>query len=228
MGGLYEKLGDFESAKAAFIKAKDSDALPLRAKSSLNELIRQLAEKHGLMFVDLVQILEPISPHGIIGSDLIYDNVHPTVQAQQLIADEISRALAAHGKMAPAEAWQWQALESAREDKENEEWKVEGSMNAHYYVLRGLTLWGQKRYAEAVPDLEKGLELMPKFIESYGFLGDAYWHLGQTQKAVDLFRKLAQEDPGLFKTLLTKYPEIGQSYTESSRHPSSGSIAVHP
>lgn len=228
MGLLDEQLGDFESAKTAFVKARDSDAMPFRAKSSLNEVIRELTEKHGLMFVDLVRIFEGISPHGILGSDLIYDNVHPTVQAQQLIADEISRALAAHGKIAPAEAWQWQALESAREDKESEEWKVEGSVNAYRYVLRGLTLWGQRRYAEAVPDLEKGLELMPKFIESYGFLGDAYWHLGQTQKAVDLFQKLAQEDPGLFKTLLTKYPEIGQSHTESSRHPSSGSIAVHP
>lgn len=227
LGNAYEGMEAFESAKMAYVKARDLDRQPFRAKSSMNELIKQITEEHSLIFVDLVKAFEDLSPHGIIGSSLIHDNVHPSVQAQQLIADEICRALAARSKIASSESWQWRALESVQEDKESEEWKIDGTVNAYRYVLRGLQLWGQKRYEEAVPDLEKGLELMPKFIESYAFLADAYWHLGKRDKALGSFQTLASKDEKLFQLLIGKYPEIGQSYNETIRTMGARPVAFH-
>src|SRR5262249_33152391 len=44
---------------------------------------------------------------GLPGYDLFVDNCHPTVDAQNLIAEAILRALAEHGLIAPADAWRF-------------------------------------------------------------------------------------------------------------------------
>lgn len=169
------------------------------------------------MFVDVVGTFEKLSPHGIISGDLVYDNVHPSVRGQQIISDEILHALAQNNKVAPQKEWQWASLEAAREDRDSEEWKVDGSVNAYRYILQGLQFWEHQNYSEAIIDLEKGLEMMPGFLESYAFLGDAYSHLGNQVKASKAFKTLMEKDPALSQFLLRKYPEIQQSYTQISQ-----------
>ncbi len=207
----YERVGDYEAAKKAYTLARDLDCAPWRAKSSMNEAIRELCLKHHVIFVDIASSLERLSPHGIISSDLVYDNVHPSVKGQQIISDEILQALARNNQIAPAEKWDWESLEKAREA--SKDWKVEGSVNAYRYILKGLYLWGEQRYAEAIADLKKGQELMPNFIESYAFLGDAYFHMGQQGKALEAFQMLAEKDSALSEFLMKRYPEIQQSYS---------------
>ena len=134
--------------------------------------------------------------------------------------EQMQIAIAAIQEMVKAcgkEKWDWKALEAARENKESEEWKVEGAVNAYRYILKGLQLWEGKRYVQAVQDLERGLQLMPAFSESYVFLGDAYWHLGDIQKAGEMFQTLARKEPALLETLLKKYPDLRQSYAESTQ-----------
>ena len=114
LGLSYEKIKNFERTKKAFILARDLDGHATRARSSLEQLIREIAARHKTPLLDLVKIFEEISPHEIIGNDLIYDDVHPTGQAQLLIADLISKSLSEHGKIAPAEEWNWSALRASR------------------------------------------------------------------------------------------------------------------
>jgi len=213
-----EEVGQYDEARRALKLARDLDERPWRGKSSLNRLIRELTEKHGLIFVNLMKVFEQLSIHGIIGSDLIYDNVHPSEMAQLLIADVINLTLAEQGKIAPSEKWQWRVLESTREDEESEEWKIEGSVKAYHYISRGIHLWEQGRYDEVVVDLEKGVELMPDFLELYGFLGDVYWHLGRKKDAVEAFQTFEDRDPLALETTLRKYPDIQQSYAQSAQH----------
>jgi len=215
LGQSYEQIGDYASAKKAYQSALDHDGHPWRAKSSLNEILLQISQQQDIIFVDIVAALERLSPHGILSRELIYDNVHPSIQAQQVITDEILHALAQANWLAPAGEWQWKALEKAKEDKTSEDWKVDGSLNAYTYVLRGLNLWEEKRYDMAAVDLEKGLELMPKFVESYAFLGDSYLRLGEFEKAAKAFQTLTQKDPSLSDYLAKKYPDIEESFNKS-------------
>lgn len=215
LGICYEKLALYEKAKNAFTLARDRDLRPWRAKSRLNEIIREVSEAQSAIFVDLVKAFEEISPHGIIDRDLIHDDVHPSYEGQQLIAEVVLQALFERGEIAPKESWQWDALEEAREGVEREDWKAPESLNAYRFILRGLHLWQQGRYGEVVPDLKRGLSLMPDFIESYGFLADAYWHLGEPAKAQKAFQDFRQKDATLFETLLKRYPELYASYTGS-------------
>ena len=218
MGISYENAADYASAKASYNLARDLDALPYRAKSSMNQLIREMAEKHGLLFVDLVAAFERESPHGIVGNELIYDNVHPSEIAQLLIAEEIAKALSRNDKIAPGKDWQWQTLEGVRKNYEQSgEWQIDKSVESHHLILRAIHLWELGRYSEVIEGLEQGIQLKPDFIELYGFLGDAYWHLGEKEKALKAFHAFAEKDPRLFGTTLEKYPDIQQSYNQSKQ-----------
>lgn len=217
MAQTYDQLKRYDLAKKYYILARDLDGQPWRAKSSLNETIRRLAEKHALMFVDSVAAFEKISPQGIIGSNIIYDNVHPSVKGQQLISDLILKTLCERNKIAPPAEWQWKNFRDVRENKQKELWDFGESWDAYHFILRAFYLWEEKRYAEVASDLEKGLVLMPAYYESYAFLGDAYWHLGKAEKSVAAFRTLMEKDPALGKQLIEKYPDIAKSYEESQK-----------
>ena len=218
IGVVGEAVGDYEAARKAYVLARDYDRRPSRAKTRMNENVREISEKYKGGLVDVVSVFERLSPHGIISGDLVQDDVHPTVRAQQIIVDEILHAIAEKGWIAPSSEWQWRALEAAREDPaRNEEWKVEGNLNAYRYLLRGLHFWGQGRYGDCVRDLEKSLELMPKFIEAYAFLGDAYCHLQKSHEALQAFGTLRKKDAALSELLMKKYPEIGKSYLQTVR-----------
>lgn len=212
-GEVYEKLGDYTAAKAAYLRAMDGDSFPTRAKSSMNRIMEETARRESVIFLDLIGALERISPHGIIGSDLIYDNVHPSIETQQIISDEILKTLSRRGLLAPSEEWKWKNLENSRET-DRALWEIEGNVNGYRYLLRGLHLWEQKRYEEVVPDLEKGIEIVKGFMESYGFLGDAYFHMGDKTKAAKAFRKLAEKDPALLSSLINTYPDLHYSYDQ--------------
>lgn len=212
LGTCYEKLSMYARAKQAFFNAQDSDAMSTRAKTVINNTIRELAVSHGSLLLDTVSLFESLSPYGIISSKLIYDNVHPTVEAQQIISDALVHLMAENNLFAPKEHWNWAAYEKSKADVNNEEWKVDGSLNAYQYVLKGLAYWNQKRYPDAVEHLQKGLELMPSFLESYAFLGDAYLHLGEKQKALEAFQTLNTKDASLAVFLQKKYPEVAESY----------------
>ena len=217
MGICYEKTGDYTAAKQAYRNAKDDDANPWRSKTELNETLRRLAAQNGLMLLDTERLFEKLSSHGIISSELIYDNVHPTVQAQQVISDAILKLLWENDRVEPKVKWQWEAFESGRVT--SEEWKVDGSLNAYHDVLKGLHLWEQKRYPEAAEDLEKATKTMPGFLESYAFLADAYFRMGKTQKAFDSYEILSRKDPRLLEFLAQKYPDIGESRGKSAATP---------
>jgi len=216
LGITAEKAGDYETAKQAYILARDCDRLPTRGKSEMNKILREVTEREGILFVDIASTFDRLSPHGIISPELIYDDVHPSIKGQQIIVDEILHALHERGKVAPSGEWQWAALEAARENPAtNQEWQVDGSLNAYRYILRGLHLWGQGDYSDCIPDLEKGIELMPGFTEAYAFLGDAYFHLSQSSKAAKAFQTLTEKDMALADLLMKKYPELSQSYHQT-------------
>lgn len=209
MAKLYDVKGDYEKARLAYLAAKDNDGFPGRGTQEINDTIRQIAADQGLLFVDIEKIFEERSPQRIVSSDLMYDDVHPTVHGQQIISDEILKGIQAKELMAPAALWDWASYEQER--LTGVEWKVENSVQAYHEVLNGLLLWEQKRYPEAVSNLEKAIVSMPGFVESFAFLADAYYHLGQPEKAAGKLQHIADKDPELLDFLRKKYPELEES-----------------
>jgi len=80
-------LGDYESAKKHFLRARDFDTLRFRADSRINDINRSVASSFaGVGLVDADTILANASSDGIIGSDLVYEHVHLTPEGNYLLA----------------------------------------------------------------------------------------------------------------------------------------------
>lgn len=214
LGETWYALGEPDKAREPYRLARDYDGLPFRAKTALNETIRSLSKEYGLMLADIEKLLADLSPFGITDETLIYDNVHPTVETQQLITDAALKTLASAGRIAPSQEWRWVDLDKARREDSDGVWAIDGSLSAYHYVLGGIQAWEKARYEKAVTELRRGLQLMPGFIESYGFLADAYYRLGNPVESAETYAHFEKENSSMLDYLRNKYPQLNQSYTE--------------
>ncbi len=86
--------GDYETAKALYLKARDYDQLRFRTPGVFNEVISSLADESGnVHLADVLNTLEQHSPHSILGSSLLLEHVHPNLTGQQLIAETYYKVL---------------------------------------------------------------------------------------------------------------------------------------
>lgn len=92
-GRLLESLGQYDEARAAYIKAKDLDQLRFRAPEDINARIRTLAATHDAYVVDTQQALRDRSRHGIIGADVMLEHLHPNVEGYFTIANAFYEAM---------------------------------------------------------------------------------------------------------------------------------------
>ncbi|MGB8317837.1 MAG: GDSL-type esterase/lipase family protein [Ignavibacteriaceae bacterium] len=77
--------GESKLALDEFIKAKDLDALRFRAPGKINSVIKQLAKEYNDDVVDIDSVFNASSPDGIVGANLIVDQLHPSIDGNHLI-----------------------------------------------------------------------------------------------------------------------------------------------
>jgi len=97
LGILLESLGRRKEARRSFVRAKESDVCPLRMLESERASLGRAARRFGLPLLDLQGLLERHSDFESLGSDLLVEHVHATVQGQRLIAEAIVEAMSAEG-----------------------------------------------------------------------------------------------------------------------------------
>lgn len=85
--------GDFAGAQRLLQRAVDLDPYPWRALSEQNAFIRELAADEGVQLVDTEAAFARETPGGLVGFDLIGDNVHPTPLGSALMALEVLHGL---------------------------------------------------------------------------------------------------------------------------------------
>jgi len=97
-GRIQSANGDYIAARDSFLKAKDLDPFPWRTTSEINSTIRKLASGAPEVYlVDLEKEYEEHSANGLVGFDLIADNVHGTPRGESVSAQAMMRAMAAVG-----------------------------------------------------------------------------------------------------------------------------------
>jgi len=89
----------FEAARDAFRTAKDRDEMRFRAPEIFDEKIRALARRHGATLVDVRRHFIAASPHGIVGSELMLEHVHPNADGYFLLAEAFYEALKQDGRI---------------------------------------------------------------------------------------------------------------------------------
>ena len=94
-GHALEALGRHEEALAAYQRARDEDIVPLRALTTMDGIVRDVATDRGVPLIDFAGIVAERSPNGIAGESLFLDHVHPTIEGNRLLAlaliDEMRR-----------------------------------------------------------------------------------------------------------------------------------------
>jgi len=89
--------GRAAEARAEFDRALRRDAFPFRELPEFQEILRDVAAKQGVPLVDIVEPLSAAAGDGIPGYDVFLDYVHLTEQSQELVAQELLKALRARG-----------------------------------------------------------------------------------------------------------------------------------
>jgi tetratricopeptide (TPR) repeat protein len=80
-------LGEYREAKEFFVRARDLDTLRFRADSRINDINRSIASSSlGVELVDAEELFSNESPNGVIGSELVYEHVHPTPHGNYILA----------------------------------------------------------------------------------------------------------------------------------------------
>jgi lysophospholipase L1-like esterase len=95
---LVAATGDRKRARALFRRARDLDAMPWRAPSTINQTIRRVARASGTPLADCEASFDRAAG-GAPGWRLFFDHVHPTLHGQALLAECLYDALADSGSL---------------------------------------------------------------------------------------------------------------------------------
>jgi len=96
---VYYGLGQRDIAREEFVLARDWDALPFRADSRLNSIIRDTAAQAtngAVRLLDAELALAGSEPDGIPGERFFYDHVHPNFEGDYLLARALLPAVIEH------------------------------------------------------------------------------------------------------------------------------------
>jgi hypothetical protein len=85
--------GAIDSARSAFIKAKEFDAIRFRAPEQINEVIKNASSEYGALLVEVEQASAEASESTIQDNSFFVDHLHPDWEGHQMIADLFFEAL---------------------------------------------------------------------------------------------------------------------------------------
>lgn len=93
LGRLLESAGNWTEARRHYLAAKEHDGFPIRVLDVFQDAYRDVARRHGCILVDGPKVFQTVSPHGIVGDDLLHDAHHPTARGHATLAQAVVRAL---------------------------------------------------------------------------------------------------------------------------------------
>jgi Flp pilus assembly protein TadD len=225
-GRCLEALGRPAEADQAYRRACDLDAYPIRRTSALNDAVREIAGRSGVLLVDLDRIFAEHSPDGLVGFSWIEDYVHPTREGHVLIARSLWEALDARGWWGPgrpvdaadlAALLEAQAREAAQPtpaflynqgvvlekqgllERAAAKYREALAQGPHSGALGNLGRidLGRGDFAEAAACFREFLALDPDHPGALLDLGKALAGLGQTTAARTALRHALELDPAL-------------------------------
>jgi Flp pilus assembly protein TadD/lysophospholipase L1-like esterase len=196
LGHLLLKQGESAAALAAFRRARDEDVCPLRALSPVVESVRQAARREGDLLVDFEQLLaeqtQQTQGHRIPGNELFLDHVHPSIDAQQLLAEAIIDRLGKASWLSLAASW-------TPELRQQVSLELKQSLDRldHARARRNLAKvlnWAGK-HMEAGQLATSVLDDLPRDPESLSIASAYMRQLGRLPQAIELMRRRLAETP---------------------------------
>jgi len=210
LGQAYEQLGRWDEARAAYSRARDSDAQPARAPAALNETIRAVAADLNVSLADVERAFEAVAPHELLGFSLFEDYVHPKPEGHRLIALEVwtrvlEDGLIAAPRAAPPEEF-WAAIgergtSSIASDPTAPASPAEAKTAAQLFNL-AIVLGNQGLVEQAIEKYRACLELSPTYHVARSNLARMLILQGRLAEAELELRKVLDAKPQHVEALL--------------------------
>jgi tetratricopeptide (TPR) repeat protein len=187
------ELGRYDEARAALLRARDEDVCPLRAIGPLIEAVRSAAAAEQAPLVDFQRWLdeECVRRHGhaIPGRELFLDHVHPTIEVNRLLAEQIVDWLNSAGIAGGDSSWRQRCLMST-EQAVLSRLTTADHATAHRMVAKVFS-WAGK-IEEGGPAALAALAIVPQDRESLFIAGSYMKFLGRDEEGHEYFRQALQ------------------------------------
>ena len=177
--------------RAAYQRACDADASPIRRVSGINQAVREVSYQQGALLVDADQIFEQCSEHGLVGFNLIEDYVHPTRAGHELIAWCLWDAIEREGWLGGKTAANRELFDQVIAQRRGRPIKT----NAVWFFNQGVVLQNQGRAEAAIDKYREALAILPDYPAAMHNLGGLLCDTGQTAEAIGLLERLVEIDP---------------------------------
>ena len=218
-------LGQIDEARRAFVAARDEDIAPLRALTPVLGIVTDVAQACDAGLVDFARMIEERSPDRIPGDTLFLDHVHPSIEANRVLALALVDEMIRMGTVAPALTWGDTVISEITErvkgsvdeaanamaltnlsrvltwaGKQEEALRLADRalvMSSDYHTLfqKAVVLVRAGRYEEALPFSAQAARLMPKIAHVRRAHGILLAELGRNAEARQELETAAQLDP---------------------------------
>jgi tetratricopeptide (TPR) repeat protein len=209
-GRILWELRRYNEAKEAFTHAMDEDVCPLRASTSMVDIVAEVAGDRDVPMVDFVALIEELSEHGMPGEELFLDHVHPTIEANRQLALALLETMDRHGIVHPASQWGDTMIERVRQEVESQL-----DVEAHGIALRNLSRlfrWAGK-FEEGRRLGLRAVEMVPSDAEAHFVLGANLVELGLVDEAIGHYRRALHIRPDYAKA----YGNLGDALAKQGR-----------
>jgi tetratricopeptide (TPR) repeat protein len=77
----------WDAARSAYRSARDGDELRFRASTDFENELRSVCATRGVLLSPVDSLFASVSPHGLVGNNLILEHLHPNLSGYALMAD---------------------------------------------------------------------------------------------------------------------------------------------
>jgi tetratricopeptide (TPR) repeat protein len=204
LGQAFEALERWEQARGVFVLARDADARPSRAPTSLNETIRRLATELGTLLVDVERAFERRAPHGLLGFELFEDYVHPKPEGHRLIALELWKRILADGLLGESRPADDDAFDDAlaRGRAEPQRAPRDDAKSPALLFNLAVVLENQGRFDEAMENYRACLALHPGYYVARANLARLLAKQGRDAEAAQQHLLALEVEPSYVRSML--------------------------
>ena len=93
LGRIHSEEGSIETARKHLWMANDRDLILKRPPSIFHEATRSFIDQHEFPSLDVMKFFESLSLNGLVGNNLLYDDVHPDRRSQFELGTRIAESI---------------------------------------------------------------------------------------------------------------------------------------
>jgi tetratricopeptide (TPR) repeat protein len=105
LAGVRRAQGRLEAAAELYRQARETGPANFGTTGERNAVLRDLAQRHDTLWIDMARVFEDASPGGLVGFNLFVDFLHPNLAGHELMARTIADKLRTSGIPAAATEW---------------------------------------------------------------------------------------------------------------------------